>query len=434
MARNRINTEKLIEVLNERGCTADHTFDSKTLADTRKSNVIKKQNVQAEYEALIASQEVDERIEERARRLADYRKRLGVDDESTTIDDLLEIASKKSQLTTNLTNKENRTMSTTILTEMISNASSKAAFSEVVEQETTYRRRMPQPQNDVRFLNLREMQIKETLNHSSAPSLAPAGSPGVVSKIAPLTIAENSTVIKAGANLMLVSQDAKPLNDKDRAGYFYESETVFILSEKAQFQPVREGQPALESDLPVHREILNREAVKTYMFSTNVSRRRAERFFSGELDEALLRSIVLGLAGAADKALLERIKISGYSEPHVVNSSLPPETFSLSKVSSLGMRFGDLYAIIGSAATGASINAIGQLTANGIKAEFSDAITETIIGNFKKSAVTIGQEIQLIANRSGENALDGSMTVTCLCDIGTLIPIGGLALPFFLGV
>ena len=143
---------------------------------------------------------------------------------------------------------------------------------------------------------------------------------------------------------------------------------------------------------------------------------------------------MLGLAGAADKALLERIKISGYSEPHVVNSSLPPETFSLSKVSSLGMRFGDLYAIIGSAATGASINAIGQLTANGIKAEFSDAITETIIGNFKKSAVTIGQEIQLIANRSGENALDGSMTVTCLCDIGTLIPIGGLALPFFLGV
>lgn len=423
MSKHRINTEKLIETLNERGCTADHTFESR--APIKKPTAKSLQAVQKEHEELIASQEAE-------KRLSYLQERMGADS-NATIDDLMKImAFQKSQAPKNLTNKgETRTMSQNILGEMIQTASNKVAYSEVVEQEETYRRKMPQPQSDLRFLNLRELQIRETLNHSSVPMLAPAGSPGVVSQIASMTIAQNSRVAQAGATIMLVSQDAKPINGDAREGYFYESETVFLQSEPAKFETVTEGTPITESDSPVFREILNRLSVKQYMFATKIERRRAERFFAGELEEALLRSIALGIADAVDRALLSRILISGYSDPFVANSGLPIETFSLAKASARGLRFNDLKAIIGTSATGATINQNGQLTASGIQAEFCNAIPETIIGDFKRTAVAIGQEIQLIANRSGANALDGSMSVSCVCEIGTLIPVGKLALPFW---
>ncbi|MER2511202.1 MAG: hypothetical protein ABTQ25_02065 [Nitrosomonas ureae] len=368
--------------------------------------------------------------QEAEERLSDLRRRLGITDNSATLDNLLEIAaSQRSKEHNNLTTGV-KTMGN-ILGDMIQTATSKAAFTEITETEETYRRRMPQSQSDIRFLNLRELQIKETLNHSSIPALAPAGSPGVISSIAPLVIAQNSRVAQAGATIMLVSQDAKPLDGKDRAGFFWESETVFIQSEPAKFETVTEGTPVTESDSPVFREILKRLSVKQYMFATKIERRRAERFFAGELEEALLRSIALGIADAVDRAMLSRILISGYSDPFEANSGLPIESFSLAKASARGLRFNDLRAIAGSLATGATINQNGQLTASGIQAEFCDAIPETIIGDFKRSAVTIGQEIQLIANRSGANALDGSMSVSCVCEIGTLIPVGKLALPFW---
>lgn len=428
MAKQRINTERLTEILNEQGNTHDHVFDSKTLGADKKSTAgIQKMNTKAHEDYLKMRVEQDQ--EERT---ADYRRRLGITDNTKTLDDLMLLVPKKSEVPNNLTNKETRTMSTNILGDIITTASNKPVFSEIIEQTETYRRRMPVNQSDLRHLNLRELQIRDTLTHSSVPALAQPGSPGVVSQIAPLTIAGASRVIQAGSNLMLVSSDTRPLNGQDRAGYFYEDATVFIQSEPAKFQPIQEGANVPESDSPVYREILYKLAVKSYMFSTKIDRRRQERFFANELEESLMKSIMLGIANAADKALLERILISGYSDPYLANSYVPPETFSLAKVAARGLRFGDLSAIIGTAGNGAAINQNGQLVAGGVQAEFSDAIPETIIGAFSKSAVTIGQDITLIANRSGANALDGSMTVTCIAEIGTLIPVGGSLLPFWI--
>ena len=46
------------------------------------------------------------------------------------------------------------------------------------------------------------------------------------------------------------------------------------------------------------------------MFATTIIKRRQERFFDGQVEEGLLKSIALGIANAIDRALFNRAESS----------------------------------------------------------------------------------------------------------------------------
>lgn len=122
-------------------------------------------------------------------------------------------------------------------------------------------------------------------------------------------------------------------------------------------------------------------------------------------------AIALGIGAAVDRALLSAIVAAG------------PASFTFGAAAAAGLRHRDLRAIVGTGGAGAVADR-GELFVNGIGAETSDAVAETIIAAFDRFGVIVTPEIELLAERTDAA---GGVVLTAWMGIAALVPDTGVA-------
>ncbi|WP_017915286.1 hypothetical protein [Xanthomonas sp. SHU 308] len=131
------------------------------------------------------------------------------------------------------------------------------------------------------------------------------------------------------------------------------------------------------------------------------------RLHDGSLDELLQASILAGVGRIADQALLAALSAASLG------------TFSLASAAAAGRQFGELRAIVGTAAAGAAIGADGVLRAAGIAAELTDSASGTFVGSFGRAAVVLDREVRVVADRSSR---DGALKLSVFAGAAALVP------------
>lgn len=233
-------------------------------------------------------------------------------------------------------------------------------------------------------------------------------------KLIPLSasIMERSRVAQAGAVLMIVPEasEAVPMGKTGDIALVSRPHR-FITVEAAPFVPVPEPVfPALpdlpESPTPIARADVS-FAGPSYGFRSRVSRRQMSLYGADAVLEQLMQAITLGLARAADHALLNAI-IAG-----------APAAFGLGGAAALGLNFGELRALVGTNAAAAQVGQDGMLRVAGVPAELTQAIAATVVGSFTRAAVAVHDSLRVAVER--RNAA-GDMVVTCWADLEALLP------------
>lgn len=217
-----------------------------------------------------------------------------------------------------------------------------------------------------------------------------------------------SRTAQAGANLIVLDERPVPQFVDPQTGAIsaYEFPGEFVSIDPAPFAEVADDADTPETARPLHLAEIKREGRQ---FGVRFKVNRAEQKARGEQQVAdeVLGAIISGVAQVADLVLLQAIKAA------------TPAAFSLAAAAAAGVRVGDLRALVGTAANGATFRADGQLVAAGIPAELTPAIAETIVGAFDRAALVVGPELTILADRLNAR---GDLNVQAWLNIDAAVP------------
>lgn len=272
----------------------------------------------------------------------------------------------------------------------------------------------------VRQLNLRTVEMPAFAQNPlrALRSALPTGTEAGVTTTLEHALITGSRCAEAGARIIVIPA-AEPAQSINGEVVFQRRTSRFDVIEPAQFASVPDGVDLPLTELPIHRDAVDLEQMPLVGVHVSLTRAEARQYEDGELATSAMTSIVLGLARAADTILLGAILEKN------------PEAFGLHKAAAAGLKFGELRAIIGTDGAGAGVAPDGKLRAGwgasgdttGIVAEFSDAMAETLIGDFSRSAIAVHDEIQLVADRA---SVRGDLTLTVWAGIQALLPRPGV--------
>ncbi|WP_367394982.1 hypothetical protein [Cupriavidus sp. Agwp_2] len=255
------------------------------------------------------------------------------------------------------------------------------------------------------FFDLRELSLPSLLNADGIVTSAPAGEPAAKTTSVSASVIANSLVAKAGAHVIVAAERPAPVVNELA---LYRDAGALVIVDPAAFGTVADGANATTSALPVKSAAITWGDAPNIAFSTAITRR--QRKDSGyDVEAAVAHAIVLGLARAADKALLSAIVTALAAAP----------TFTLGAAAAHGLEFAELRALIGTAATGAAIGQEGTLRAAGVLGELTPTIAETVIGSFARAGVAIHPEIAVHAKRT---SLAGNLELTVFANMLPLVP------------
>lgn len=265
------------------------------------------------------------------------------------------------------------------------------------------------PAASVATVSLRELQLPPMVGAGRGHAATnPLGTAAGKKTNIDAALIEQSRVAKAGAVVIVVPTAATAVGIGPTDGVaLYKREASFTTIEAAPFAIVADDADVAESSLPLLRDLIDFETIPAYGFRVSLSRAEQKAFGDGVLTDGALASIALGLAKAADACLLSAIAAAN------------PAAFTLASVASRGLSFGELRALVGSAANGASVGADGVLRAAGVSAELTSTVPGTYVGAFNRSAVAISEDVTLLAER--RNA-QGDLVLTCFANMQALLP------------
>jgi hypothetical protein len=226
-----------------------------------------------------------------------------------------------------------------------------------------------------------------------------------------VSIAERSIVAQAGAAIVPISTEPATSDIaavRSRAG-------EFRVSRPVTFHDADESNPLTAAALPVAVEAIEPESLLVRGAQIKLSRREIKDTERDALDAQLANSITAGLANLVDQVMLERLAADLTALP--AGTALPG---ILQAVAPTGIRFEELRAIVGSAASGVTgVDEAGALRVAGIPAQMSGEHSDTIVGAFDRAAVAVLDDIRLTVART---SLDGAMEVTAWVDLAPLVP------------
>lgn len=234
------------------------------------------------------------------------------------------------------------------------------------------------------FMDLREMTMPALID-ANGVTRALAGKDVLAGKLIALdaTLIQNSRVAQAGAKIIVAAERPAPSND---IGAFYSDAGEFVLVEAATFEAVADGVDATTAALPFHTATIVWPDAPSIAFTTKITR-KVQKNTTYDFESALIKALALGLAQAADKTLLTAIMAA------------TPTAFTLAKAAARGLEFAELRALIGTAATGATVGEDGTLRAAGVRGELTPSTASTVIGSFTRAAVAIHPQIRVVAKR-----------------------------------
>ncbi len=210
-------------------------------------------------------------------------------------------------------------------------------------------------------------------------------------------IIANSRVAQAGAHVILrtESSNAFQVGKTSDAVVFERTPSRFVNIDAASFATVAEDAdaPAVALSSIVHAADLTAawDGATMKAFSMELKRSDLHRVKTDELLAEVMTAITLGVARAADALLLSAI------------TAATPDAFTLASLASRGLRFGDVRALSGTAATGAAVGADGVLRVAGVPAELTANMAGTLVGAWDRAGVAVNDEITVIFERVDPN-------------------------------
>ncbi|GEM_PF-925122 len=219
---------------------------------------------------------------------------------------------------------------------------------------------------------------------------------------------------QAGARLLVVPSAVEPAHASEGLVAWRRENMRFDCIAPAGFAVVDDGEDVPDGMLPIFRAAVDLETIPTMSFRVALSRADQRAYEEGQLADAALASITLGIARAADATLLAAITATG------------PEAFTLGQAAALGLEFGELRALVGTNGAGGHVAPDGTFraaftsTTSGVLAELTPATTGTVIGAFNRAAVAVHSDLALLAERTNVN---GDLTLTAHVSMQALIPM-----------
>lgn len=264
---------------------------------------------------------------------------------------------------------------------------------------------MSKPAAASRFLDIRQIALPSLMNRDGIVTSAPWGeSAGKTTSIS-ASVTAKSLVAKAGANIIVAAE--RPLPGADELAMYHDAGALVIV-DPVSFGTVADGANAATSALPVKAADIVWPTAPSIAFSAKIT--RAQRKHSGyNLEAAVVHAIVLGLARAADRTLLQAIVAALAAAP----------TFTLGAAAARGLEFAELRALVGTAATGAAVGQDGTLRAAGVLGELTPTIVETVVGSFSRAGVAVHPELSIHAARTN---LQGDLELSIFANMLPLVP------------
>lgn len=252
-------------------------------------------------------------------------------------------------------------------------------------------------------LDLRELDLPTLQNADGIVTHAPAGEPAAKSTRVPAAVVASSLVAQAGAHIIVAAERPMPSGNELAT---YRDAGALVVADPATFTAVADGQNVATSPLPIHSAAISWPTAPSIAFSTNITRHQLKHV-GFDIESAIVRAIVLGLARAADAVLLKSIAESA------------PGGFTLSDAAARGLQFAELRALIGTAAKGAAVSEDGTLRAAGVRGELTPTVADTLIGAFSRAGVAIHPSIAIHAKRT---SVAGNLELTCFANVLALLP------------
>lgn len=226
-----------------------------------------------------------------------------------------------------------------------------------------------------------------------------------------------SQVASAGARIIPISAAPDADNPEIQtygralpAPVLFQRPERFSIITPAKFAALADGSNVALSVFPAARASVLWGDAPSHAVHFELSRKEQKEMADEELAFEVEQAIARGLARLADSVLLNAI------------AAATPAAFTLAAAAAKGLRFAELRALVGTAATGAAVGVDGLLRAAGIAAELTDTTAATLIGAFNRAAVAVEDEVQIIVDR---RSLQGDLAITAHASMRALVPDTG---------
>ena len=244
---------------------------------------------------------------------------------------------------------------------------------------------------------------------------APVAAPGGETITLAAAAAGFSRVIAAGSHLIRLPDEIVAIpTGKDGVVVFPNRPAGLRLIDPANFEalaldPVTgEGEVSAVA-LPTVEALIDRDALTQRVVRFEIKRGVRKDRAPGELEAEIMTALALGVGRALDHELLTAIVAT------------TPAAYTASAAASLGLNFGELRAIVGTAGAGAAPDR-GELFVQGIPAELTADVAETIVGAFTRAAVVYHDHAEILVER---RSAAGDLVITAWLGMAALVPKPG---------
>ncbi|MBR1193968.1 hypothetical protein [Bradyrhizobium sp. AUGA SZCCT0160] len=216
----------------------------------------------------------------------------------------------------------------------------------------------------------------------------------------------SSRVLQAGARLVPIKDAPAPVQ-RDGVTAFYRRPAEFKVVTAPAMSVVTDGADVTVSPLPVASASIDFPDAPSHAISFKLSRRERKDNDEADTEYIVARALTLGLARLCDAVVLNAIVVAA------------PAPFSLAAAAARGLRFGELAAIAGRLATGATVAQDGTLRVAGIRAELTDVVDESVVACWSRIGVACEDECRVIVRRTNTN---GDMEITMFTNLAAMLP------------
>lgn len=245
---------------------------------------------------------------------------------------------------------------------------------------------------------------------------APAAAPGADKMTLAAAAAGYSRVIAAGAHVIRLPEESAAIPAGGTSGVIalQNRPAGFRLIEAAPFEALTldgvtgEGLVAATA-LPMPEATIDRDALTQRAVRFEIKRGLRKDRAPGELEAEIMTALTLGLGRAMDAELLAAIVAT------------TPAAYTAAAAASLGLSWGELRALVGTAGAGAAPDH-GALFVQGVPADLTADMAATLVGAFNRSAVVYHDAAEILVER---RSAAGDLVVTAWLGMAALVPTPG---------
>jgi hypothetical protein len=244
--------------------------------------------------------------------------------------------------------------------------------------------------------------------------------PTEIGKVVPISadVARQSRFAQAGGIIIPASTPPKRLQDSHGADIWYQSAREFHVIQPAPFVVAGydggfgvspQTWPVISDDDSVSDGGSISSSMPTYGCRLVLTRRQLKKLPRELWAYEISKTLSLGLANVVDRVVFGAL-----------DNALQPSAWSYGWPAAMDLHHSELSAVLGTAGVGAHVREDGVLTYGGIcPAEYTSAVSSTLVGAFNRAACFIRDDLQLTAKHHG---IEGGLQVDAIISLRAAVP------------